>query len=51
MNEQARTRIGYARVSTGEQDTTAQIEALQAAGCQRIYTEHASGSRTARPEL
>lgn len=51
MNERVRTRIGYARVSTGEQDATAQIEALQAAGCQRIYTEHASGSRTVRPEL
>jgi DNA invertase Pin-like site-specific DNA recombinase len=28
--------IGYARVSTNEQDTTAQASALKAAGCERI---------------
>jgi DNA invertase Pin-like site-specific DNA recombinase len=44
-------RIGYARVSTQEQDTHAQIEALEAAGCERIFHETASGGRWARPEL
>jgi DNA invertase Pin-like site-specific DNA recombinase len=43
--------IGYARVSTNEQDTTAQVAALRAAGCERIYRENASGGRWDRPEL
>jgi DNA invertase Pin-like site-specific DNA recombinase len=43
--------FGYARVSTGEQDTTAQIEALEAAGCSYIYDENGSGARRDRPEL
>jgi DNA invertase Pin-like site-specific DNA recombinase len=44
-------RIGYARVSTQEQDTQAQITALTEAGCERIYQEKASGGRWDRPEL
>lgn len=43
--------VGYARVSTQEQDTGAQIAALTAAGCSRIYEETASGGRWDRPEL
>jgi DNA invertase Pin-like site-specific DNA recombinase len=43
--------IGYARVSTDEQDTAAQAAALKAAGCERIYREKASGGRWNRPEL
>ena len=43
--------IGYARVSTDDQDTRLQIDALKRAGCERIYEESASGSRTDRPEL
>ena len=43
--------IGYARVSTNEQDTAAQAAALKAAGCERVYRENASGGRWDRPEL
>jgi DNA invertase Pin-like site-specific DNA recombinase len=44
--------IGYARVSkTRDQDTAAQLRALNDAGAERIYQEHASGGRWDRPEL
>lgn len=43
--------IGYARVSTGDQDAAAQVAELKAAGCSRVYVEKASGTRDARPEL
>ena len=42
---------GYARVSTGDQTTNLQRDALERAGCDRILTDVASGARTHRPEL
>lgn len=44
-------KIGYARVSTREQELALQEEALSEAGCSRIFTETASGAQRDRPEL
>ncbi len=45
-------RIGYARVSSTDQDTTIQVEALRAAGCEIVREEKASGTTTeGRTEL
>ncbi|MBF0561230.1 MAG: recombinase family protein [Alphaproteobacteria bacterium] len=43
--------IGYARVSTDEQTTDPQIDALKAAGCKVIHREQASGGDRTRPVL
>jgi DNA invertase Pin-like site-specific DNA recombinase len=44
-------KIGYARVSTDDQNLDLQRDALTDAGCERIYEEHASGKNVARVEL
>lgn len=43
--------VGYARVSTRDQNPAAQIGALRDAGCDRVFTEQASGAQRDRPEL
>jgi DNA invertase Pin-like site-specific DNA recombinase len=43
--------LGYARVSTTDQQPQLQVDALQAAGCYRVFTETASGARPDRPTL
>lgn len=44
-------RIGYARVSTVDQSIDMQMDALLKAGCERVYTEKASGAKDERKEL
>ena len=44
-------QIGYARISTGVQNLDGQMDALRDAGCDRIFEETASGSRSDRPVL
>ncbi len=44
-------RLGYARVSTDDQNLDLQRDALQRAGCHRVYEERASGKSADRPQL
>ena len=44
-------RIGYARVSTQDQNISSQIELLKEAGCEKIFSDHATGVNENRPGL
>ena len=44
-------KYGYARVSTLEQNLDRQIDALENAGCEKIYTDKLSGATVERPQL
>ena len=43
--------LGYARVSTTDQDAALQVDALKAAGCYRVFVDTISGALEHRPEL
>src|SRR5580704_18375894 len=43
--------IGYMRISTGEQNLDLQRDALERAGCERVYDDVCSGRATERPGL
>src|SRR5260370_16320704 len=44
-------RVGYARISGASQNLDGQTDALNAAGCEKIFADTASGKLTERPEL
>lgn len=44
-------RLGYARVSTLDQDPALQLDALTAAGVDEVFVDHACGALTGRPQL
>lgn len=44
-------KIGYARISTKDQNVDLQLDALQKAGCEKIFQEVVSGARAERPVL
>ncbi|MCG7638818.1 MULTISPECIES: recombinase family protein [unclassified Alteromonas] len=44
-------KIGYARISTEDQSQNAQLDALNEAGCNRVYQESFSGKSRNRPQL
>lgn len=44
-------KIGYARVSSEDQNLDRQLDALKASGCENIYAEKVSGANTERPQL
>ncbi|GAA2790660.1 recombinase family protein [Mycolicibacterium pallens] len=43
--------LGYARVSTSDQNIGSQVDALEATGCIQVWTDVASGARARRPGL
>jgi DNA invertase Pin-like site-specific DNA recombinase len=43
--------VGYARVSTQDQDPALQLDALKAVGCEKVFTEKLSGAQRERPQL
>lgn len=51
MQQDGKMKLGYARVSTQEQNLDLQLDALKEAGCERIYSEKISAVNPYKPEL
>jgi DNA invertase Pin-like site-specific DNA recombinase len=51
LEKEAALKVGYSRVSTPDQDLTPQTDALSRAGCEKLFTDTASGKNTDRPGL
>lgn len=51
MSSDTAMKFGYARVSTAGQDEALQLDALEQAGCVRVFTDHALGATSSRPAL
>jgi DNA invertase Pin-like site-specific DNA recombinase len=51
LAEDSKLKIGYARVSTNEQNLSNQISLLKENGCEDIFEEKISGAKKTRPEL
>lgn len=51
LKEISNLKIGYARVSTGLQNLDLQKDSLEKYGCEKIFTDHMSGSKKDRPGL
>jgi len=49
LTDLSHQRIGYARVSSEGQNLDAQLDALQQAGCAKVFTDKMTGSRMGRP--
>lgn len=46
-----KTSIGYARVSTTDQNSTSQEDSLKAAGCVKVFVDTYTGTKLSRPEF
>jgi DNA invertase Pin-like site-specific DNA recombinase len=44
-------KIGYARASTGESGQDMRLDALEEAGCQKVFTDQVSGTKEAKPGI
>jgi DNA invertase Pin-like site-specific DNA recombinase len=51
ISKDVMANLGYARVSTREQDLSSQVDELTKAGCSKIYKEKVSGAKTDRAQL
>ncbi len=51
MSQNFDMKIGYARVSTTDQNLQSQIDALTAAGCDEVVPDEVSGAASSRPKL
>ena len=51
MSQNCSMKIGYARISTTDQNLQSQLDALKAAGCDEVVSDEVSGAATKRPKL